>query len=306
MENRWSKHGNPNSVISRHLLYLKGIPASGKSSFAKDLLRKDSTYKRVNKDDLRSMLDDSQWSKERETVIESTRDNLILQFLLEGFNVIVDDTNIHDKHWTRVNELAEYWSQVSGGFAVVEERFFDVPVDECLRRNAEREGRNKVPSKVIRDMHRQLVQDTRERPYRPYVPGLPTCIVADLDGTLALLNGRNPYNAKGCINDIPNEPVVGLLKELANSCTVILVSGREEKDRRETTQWLINHHIPCDDLYMRPTGDRTSDDVLKRGIYETYILPRFNVRFVLDDRDRVVNAIRDLGIPVFQVAFGNF
>lgn len=38
------------------LLVLKGLPASGKSTYAKELVNKG--WKRVNKDDLRAMIDD--------------------------------------------------------------------------------------------------------------------------------------------------------------------------------------------------------------------------------------------------------
>lgn len=48
------------------VIVLKGLPASGKSTWAKNLVLKDSTYKRINKDDLRAMLDASKFSKENE------------------------------------------------------------------------------------------------------------------------------------------------------------------------------------------------------------------------------------------------
>ena len=46
------------------LLILKGLPASGKSTYAKELVSKG--WKRVNKDDLRSMIDGGKWSKKNE------------------------------------------------------------------------------------------------------------------------------------------------------------------------------------------------------------------------------------------------
>lgn len=304
----------------RKILFLIGIPASGKSTFAKELVRRDPSYKRVNKDDLRYMTHDEdfqKFDKKKEEYIVKVRDLLITQALDGGFNVVVDDTNIAGKHLARVQEIAEKWGRENNCPVTVEQKLFDTPLDECLRRNAERTGRERVPNKVIKDMHRQLNHDKRERPYRPFVAGLPECIVTDLDGTACLLNGRNPYDAKGCINDVPNAPVVGLLHDLMHRYAIIVVSGREDKDREETEQWLRNHGLlfadPSEDkatgivgVFMRKAGDKRNDAIIKQEIYEAEILPRFNVRFVLDDRNRVVDAIREMGIPVFQVAPGDF
>jgi predicted kinase len=305
----------------RTILFLIGIPASGKSTFAKEHVRKDPTFKRVNKDELRFMLHDEdfkRFDRKKEDFIVTVRDALIVQALDAGFNVVVDDTNVAGKHLERVQEIVEKWSREHNEPVTVEQKVFDTPLDECLRRNAEREGRARVPDKVIKDMHRQLNHDKKERPYLPFVPGLPECVVTDMDGTASLLNGRNPYDAKGCIRDTPNEPVVGLLHDLMHRTAIIVVSGREDKDREETEQWLRNVGVRFYDperdekpvgivaVHMRKTGDKRNDAIIKREIYEAHILPYFNVRFVLDDRNRVVDAIRDMGIPVFQVAPGDF
>jgi predicted kinase len=305
----------------RKILFLVGVPGSGKSTFAKKLVREDPTFKRVNKDELRFMFHDEdfkKFDKAKEAFVVKVRDLLITDILDQGFNVIVDDTNVAGKHLARVLEIAEHWSKANSEEVVVEQKVMNTPLDECLRRNAAREGKARVPDKVIKDMHRQLSQDKRDRPYRPFEPGLPTCIVTDMDGTVALLNGRSPYDAKGCINDPPNEPVLGLLHDLMHHNAIVVVSGREDKDHDETVQWLHNQGVrfydPSKDekpvgivaVHMRQTGDKRNDAIIKREIYEAHILPYYNVRFVLDDRNRVVDAIREMGIPVFQVAPGDF
>jgi len=50
------------------VLILKGLPASGKSTYAKELVAK-GNWKRINKDDLRAMLDCSKWSKANEKFV---------------------------------------------------------------------------------------------------------------------------------------------------------------------------------------------------------------------------------------------
>jgi hypothetical protein len=57
---------------------------------------------------------------------------------------------------------------------------------------------------------------------------------------------------------------------------------------------------------MRPSNDSRKDEVVKEELYRTHIEKRFNVRFVLDDRDRVVKLWRRLGLPCLQVADGGF
>lgn len=291
----------------QRILFLIGLPASGKSTFARDLIRRDPSYKRVNKDDLRFMSQDGEFDQKQEEYILRLRDTLIRTALDAGFNVVVDDTNIAPKHWARINQLAREWSAANQNRPiVVEQHTMETPLEECLARNAKRKGREHVPEKVIRDMQRHLLKDRQGRPYRPRVEGLPECIVVDMDGTLSHLNGRNPYDAAGCINDPCNEPVLGLVHDLMREYAVIIVSAREDKDRAETEQWLRNHNVQYRALYMRRTGDKRNDAVVKPEIYEQHIFPHFNVKFVLDDRDRVVTAIRDMGVPVFQVAWGSF
>ena len=124
------------------VLILKGLPASGKSTFAKRLLETESNWKRVNKDDLRLMIDPN-WSQDKEDFIIKIRDQFILTALGEGFNVVVDDTNF-GKHEGHIRNLVR-------GMADVEVTFFDVALEECVKRDSERS--NSVGTKVIQDFY---------------------------------------------------------------------------------------------------------------------------------------------------------
>jgi len=58
---------------------------------------------------------------------------------------------------------------------------------------------------------------------------------------------------------------------------------------------------------MRPADDFTPDEVLKRQWYED--LPRIDKErlvAVFDDRQKVVDMWRAIGVPCFQVARGDF
>ena len=79
--------------MNNKLLMLKGLPSSGKSTFCKKINSKG--VERVNKDELRAMIDDSKHSKSNEKEIIEARDLIIIHFLDNNYNVVVDDTNFH-------------------------------------------------------------------------------------------------------------------------------------------------------------------------------------------------------------------
>ena len=123
---------------------LKGLPASGKSSYAKEKVRKNKgQYKRINKDDLRAMLDSSQWSKANEKYILQLRDNMLLECLDLGYNVIIDDTNLHEKHEIRIKELISDFNKGLYGKkrinpVQIEIKFFDVDPKEAIESDLKR------------------------------------------------------------------------------------------------------------------------------------------------------------------------
>ena len=87
---------------------------------------------------------------------------------------------------------------------------------------------------------------------------------------------------------------------------IILLSGRPDDCREPTKQFLKKNKIPYDELFMRKSGDQRKDAIIKRELYEENIRDKYNVRFILDDRDQVVDMWRQLGLPCFQVNYGKF
>ncbi len=281
----------------KKVIILKGLPASGKSTWAKEQLdAQPGAYKRINKDALRAMLDNSHWSKGNERFVLRLRDQLILAALEDGKHVIVDDTNLHPKHEQQIRQLVK-------GHAEVEVRMFEADVEECVERDADRA--KPVGAKVIRDMHRQFIAPAAKT-YAPPAAGLPDAVLCDLDGTLALLNGRNPYDASVCEQDALNPVVAGIIRAMGDGTRLVLVSGREDRHRPQTERWLASHGITYDALHMRATGDNRRDAIIKEEIFDAHIRPHYAVRFVLDDRNQVVAMWRRLGLVCLQVAEGDF
>lgn len=137
---------------------------------------------------------------------------------------------------------------------------------------------------------------------------LPRAVICDIDGTLADLGGRHPFDYENVDQDAVKHATAELLRILhAAGVAIILVSGREDTSRRKTIAWLHVNEIPWDELAMRKAGDYRKDTIIKRDIYKHRIRDRYDVLFVLDDRDQVVEMWRTkLKLPCFQVDYGNF
>lgn len=142
--------------------------------------------------------------------------------------------------------------------------------------------------------------------YRPFDPALPNVVIFDMDGTLSLLGGRNPYDASRCDRDPVHTPVLMVADTLSLNYPIIVVSARYEKVRPQTKIWLEHVGLRYLELLMRKDGDNRGDALVKAEIYRDDIAPRFNVQCVFDDRSRVVAMWRWFGVPCFQVAEGDF
>lgn len=293
-----------------------GLPASGKSTWAKEQVKQNPRkVKRVNKDDLRAMLHAGEWSRKLEDDIIAARDELIGCFLADGKDVIVDDTNF-GPHKEKLKALADLYD---ARFEVQD--FTDVPLQTCIDRDSAR-GDKSVGAAVIKKMWRQYVKLNRIEEYvRPeYNKDLPFCIIVDIDGTLAHMAGRSPYDYSLVATDDVDVSVSEIVRRYAGrdiideipNTYVLIVSGRDATCKPETEAWLQANNIPYDEIYMRDPerldehGNKIDDSIIKQEIYETWIKPRYNVRFVLDDRDRVVKMWREQGLKVLQVAYGDF
>lgn len=283
------------------ILILKGLPASGKSTFARKLLANQihdmrGKWKRVNKDDLRSMIDDGYWSKENESFIIKIRDNLIRQALLDGYDVVVDDTNLAPQHEKDIMKIAE---QLEANFDV---KFFEIKVEEAIKRDLNRPV--SVGKDVIMDMYKRYLAP-QLAPYTKPKDKMPA-IICDIDGTLAHFNGRSPHDYDKLHTDTVDETIASIISEYKKDYSIIIVSGRPDSHRQLTIDWLNNNGIGFNELFMRKAGDSRNDAIVKQEIFDEHIRDNYAVEFILDDRNRVVDMWRTSGITVLQVAEGNF
>lgn len=127
------------------------------------------------------------------------------------------------------------------------------------------------------------------------------CIIVDIDGTLANNKRRSPYD----MSKIKDDPIIPAIQAIVNrayeNVIVILMSGRPETAMVDTVEWLHKHSIPYHFFYMRGEDDDRPDTKVKLALYKEHIQWKYNVLFALDDRTRIVDQRREMGIYTLDV-----
>jgi len=311
------------------LVILRGLPASGKTTWTRNFIARElalGNTKVVNvcRDDLRAMHGLGKTPSDFEGMITVLQHTMIRTGLKEGCTVLSSDTNLKARHVKELLKIAALFN------AAVEYVDFDVPLDECIKRDALRFG--SVGEAVIKSFHDRYMSNGKFPPrptletkvtefesYRPDIT-LPKAYIVDIDGTIAGMQGRSPYDLTRVSEDFPHKDVITLIGELRQlDYHILLVSGREATCLTDTLNWL-NRHAPtlyvragydglANDaslLYMRKSGDYRQDTLIKYEIFNDFIRNRYNVVGVFDDRDSVVQMWREIGLRVYQVANGDF
>ena len=165
-----------------HLTILRGLPGSGKTTFALAELKRTGNAIRVNRDELRIILHgpDAKWSGERERVTAAAETAIVRDALLNKKNVIIDDTNLLGSGTARWTELAASLATVH-----IEDFTKTVSIEECIARDRGRSGKARVGRGVIERMALQagLID----------LGGLNRVAIIDVDGTLSCLDHRLVY-----------------------------------------------------------------------------------------------------------------
>ncbi|MCW2942256.1 MAG: 5-hydroxyl kinase [Actinomycetia bacterium] len=302
-------------MVTLHLT--RGLPASGKTTWAMSWVAEDRAGRaRVNRDDLRKMLDDGVHVKGvTEQRVMAVRDAAIVRMLRNGIDVVCDDTNLPQRI---ARDLARLAKRAGANLKVHD--FTHVPLEVCIERDAARD--RTVGEEHIRNLHVRFLNGRAlplpypealpetEAPARLYkaLPGTPKAVLVDIDGTVALMSGRSPFDETRVHQDRPNRPVIAVVRALhAAGNRIVFLSGRTEGCRTDTERWLTEHvGVPFEGPHMRPVGDSRKDSIVKSELFDAQIREAYDVVCVLDDRNQVVEAWRAMGLTVLQVAEGNF
>jgi predicted kinase len=271
------------------LILTKGLPASGKTTWAKEYIQKYPETANLCKDDLRLQLGST---NKREKRVIKVRDLLTEHYFELGYSVIWSDTNLNPVHIRRATELAEQHQA-----KLVIQDFTDVSLAECIRRDLIRP--NSVGQQAIEQMYYDYLATPDPAP--AIDPQLPNCYIVDIDGTLAINNTRHPFAWDRVNEDALNPAVATLVAKLSQDTPIIVFSGRSSVCRDLTIAWLKQHNINYQDLFMRPADDQRPDDILKSELYYAHVHGKYNPIGVIDDRPKVCRMWRNLGLTVFQV-----
>lgn len=282
---------------------MSGISASGKSTAAAEMLKKNKNAVEVNRDSIRVELMNrdgkefswEKWNWKRENEVSEIANERMIDAARLGKDLIVSDTNLNvGRRQNMVDNLVKLGYEV-------EINEFNVPIEEAWKRDAKRA--NGVGHSVIARQHEQFIDLIGRKKYVPDM-SKPKCILVDIDGTLAHMNGkRGAFEwTKVGVDDV--DPAVKMLVNAFrdySGATVIVLSGRDGVCRPETEQWLADNTIIHDRLIMRAPDDMRKDTVVKEEIFWRDIADNYNVQFVIDDRPSVCRMWREVGVKTFQV-----
>ena len=279
------------------LTIMRGPSGSGKTTLAKTL-----PGVRISRDDIRAELSgrtekfvgDAAFERK----VSSVQKNRVREALVARKDVVIDDTNLR-------LPFARAWANMANDYGA-EFKVIDlkVPLETLLERS------DIPPEAVARQFKTVCWDEVTASAGHPFVdwspleydPRLEEIVTCDLDGTLSMLApGYSPYDPAHYPYDTVNQVVASLIPD-----DVVFLSGRDRSGYDATDGWLAMWGIDHSDLIMRKAGDKRRDDVVKVEMVNEHIRGKYNVFFHLDDRNRVVDALRAIGITVLQVAPGDF
>lgn len=241
------------------------------------------------------------WKWKWEKQVTEMIDEDLIHAASRGVNIIIADLNLHPGRRAALKEKLE------GLGWEVEIKVFHISFDEAVKRDAARE--HGVGFWVLSKQWEQYVAEFGDGRVEDR-PDLPPAAIIDIDGTVALMNGkRGPFEWHKVGEDDPFETSWAMVSGLAqHGYELIFLSGRDGVCHDATMEWILQHaqkYIPAVsfEFYMRPEGDSRPDTVIKRELFDAHVRDRYNVKVVLDDRPRVARMWRDLGLNVVQ--FGN-
>lgn len=292
----------------KRLILTVGVSGSGKSTFAEELTETEG-FVEINRDTIRftQIVDNGgvkDWTKYKFT---KAREDLVTAIQVEQFEtaaregkpIVVSDTNLNEKYinfWTKHAEKAGY---------TVELEYFDVTWKDAVARAANRPGG--VDYSVL---NRQFLAYWKMRggfKAPEHKGNKPKAVIIDVDGTVASMNGRSPYDWDRVGEDNPRTEVIVMVRALiANGHYPIFLSGRSGVCYEATYQWILQNVMLNDNnftLLMREPGSMRPDTEVKLEIYRDIVAPEWDVTIAIDDRPCIVRLWYTLGIKnVISVA----
>jgi hypothetical protein len=140
----------------------------------------------------------------------------------------------------------------------------------------------------------------------------PPLAVFDLDNTLADTAHRQRFLERrprdwdaffaGAPQDPPIAEGIALVLDSARECEIIYLTGRPERCRRDTLDWLAAHGLPEGRVFMRRNDDRRPARRTKLEILGRLARTR-EIRVLVDDDELVCDDARRAGFTVVRASW---
>ncbi len=295
--------------MNKKLITISGVSGSGKTTYALEQVRKEPLTAYVERDMLRQTIFHAEGktvlSNEKEQIVTERQVAEVKELFRCGFQtVIISDTNLS---WKYVNN----WKALAQELGVEFEHMkIEVSLKTALERNENRPVEEQVPENVIKRQYSKYLQVFGKVENRPLMVSSEkeNAVITDMDGTVRLMNGRSPYDAMRAGQDIPNASVILNIEAVVkyHNWKFIVLSGATDDSFDIVYDFWCDMGLEPDLILMREVGDQSNDADLKRGFYQEFIEPVYNVMNIWDDRNQVVKMWRELGLHCFQVSEGDF
>ena len=130
------------------IIICRGIPASGKSTWAKQWVLEDPEHRvRINQDDIRNMLG-KYWVPSREELVSYINNAIITKAVCLNYDIIIDNTNLNPKNTLYIEDIILL---CNAKYTIEYKDFFDVPLSVCIERDKKRT--NPIGEEVIRGFY---------------------------------------------------------------------------------------------------------------------------------------------------------
>lgn len=288
------------------LTILIGPPGSGKSTYC-GLMRGGDNLFRISQDDM-----GREGHKEK-----------FIEAINQGWSPVIDRMNFNKQQRKYYIDIAKEAGHKIKGITL----FFSH--ETCFNRMMKRQDHPTIKTEesalqALHTFYSKFEYPTLEEGFDELeeireTPTIDSCVIVDIDGTVANLDHRLHY-VRGdkkdwrtflsrCDKDLPNQDVYLIAESFCDSTGSHLVfcSGRGNEYREKTERWLEENKMPHEQLFMRQEIDYRQDTVIKEQILDFEILTRYKqVLASFDDRSSVVSMWRSRGIRTLQVASGDF
>jgi len=301
------------------LIILVGISGSGKSTWSQKEWKSNPTKTViVNRDKIRELLfgfTEAQmvnyYQREDlnklENQVTKYQDELISFSLRNGKKVIVDNTHLKQSY---LNEYAKY--DYPKKFIL-----FNTPNHVALERDKNRNRRvgASIIEKQLKQLNSLLGKDfsfgegifevdfdlKSENKTIVQCTMLPKAIICDIDGCLAQMTDRNPYDWNRVYEDKVQEHIKNIVNfHFENGYEVFIFTGRDGSCYGLTKEWLEDNGVKFHHLYSRKEKDQRKDSVIKEELFREHVMNKYYVELVIDDRMQVIRMWNDLGLTVLS------